>query len=74
MTYEKQQELILEQAALLPSEFGLSAFPGLRFRVSVKDSYVNDGRVILYTEVKRGDKWSSFAKGTATELRSEITL
>ena len=62
-----------------PAEFGLRAFPGERFRISPSLSYVSDGVVLLYTEIKdaayetnstRG--WTAFCKGTVQELNNNI--
>jgi len=74
MTDEAKQ-MVAEAAAGFPATFGLRAFPGDTFRVSLAHSYVNDsGQVQLYTEVRKGNEWLSFAKGTAHELRKEIVL
>lgn len=67
------QQKLAEAIASFPATFGLRAFPGDTFRVSTPSSYVNDsGEPTLYTEVKRGERWLSFAKGTPAELRREI--
>lgn len=65
---------IVNAAAEFPETFGLRAFPGEKFRVSISASYVSDGQVMLYTDVwsrARGE-WQSFAKGTPAELRAQI--
>lgn len=73
MSYLDQRTIILAARKPFPEKFGLRAFPGDTFRISERDSYVNDsGDVQLYTEVLRGDKWLSFAKGTPAELAKEV--
>jgi hypothetical protein len=77
MTYDEQKTAVAEAVQQFPGEFGLRAFPGDVFRVSPTNSYYSDHEhvVLLYTQVKRGDKWLDFAKGTIAELRRErITL
>jgi hypothetical protein len=67
------EKKLAEAVASFPATFGLRAFPGDVFRVGPHSSYVNDsGEPTLYTEVRRGDQWLSFAKGTPAELRCEI--
>ncbi len=74
MTYAQQQERMKLAAEEFPSEFGLRAFPGKRFSISLAASYVtDDGVIMLYTQVKTGDDWLAFAKGTPQELREELT-
>lgn len=76
MYISDEQRLILVRAeiAKLPATFGLRAYPGHVFRVSEHDSYINDfGVMMLYTEINDCGKWKSFAKGTAVELKAEIT-
>lgn len=67
------------QAAIdqFPAEFGLQAFPGKRFKIVREASYFSDfpapGTLYLYTYVQKADGgWSSFSKGTASELRGQI--
>ena len=60
------------EAAKFPATFGLRAFPGQVFRISLASSFVSEGQVILYTEVKRPDGWVSFCKGTTAELLRNI--
>jgi hypothetical protein len=64
---------ISEIIASFPATFGLRSRPGEVFRISKAYSYVNDdGIVMLYTEVKRGNDWLSYAKGTVEELEKQI--
>lgn len=59
-----------------PKEFGLRAYPGKRFHVSLSNSYFSDfpkpGTLYLYTEVLTSLGWESFCKGTVSELQSQI--
>ena len=74
MTYDEEQTAIGKAMAQLPDAFGLRGFPGKTFRVSRLASYVNgDAVVMLYTQIRDGDRWLDFAKGTASELRREVT-
>jgi hypothetical protein len=72
MTTQKVTDAI----AQFPATFGLRAFPGDVFKISPFHSYESDfpapGTVYLYTYVRRGDAWHSFAKGTPQELRAEV--
>ena len=72
--WNEQRAMVEEAARAFPATFGLRAFPGSTFRVSLSFSYVNDsGVVMLCTEIQKGEQWLSFAKGTASELRRELT-
>jgi hypothetical protein len=73
-SHDEQQKQIAEAIALFPATFQLRAFPNETFRISQRDSYVNDSdALMLYTERLCEDgKWKSFAKGTVGELRTEI--
>lgn len=70
--WERSKREIAEAAASFPAEFGLRAFAGDTFRISLRSSYVSQGKVMLYTERKTADGWQSFAKGTRAELMAEI--
>jgi hypothetical protein len=73
--YEQQKAMVMDAMKQFPAEFGLKAFPGEKFRVSLRTSYVNDsGVVMLYTERLVGDKWLDFAKGTVTELTANMVV
>ena len=65
-------EKIRAAIAKFPSTFGMRGFPGDVFRISPTSSYVSGGRVLLYTQRKDGNQWLDFAKGTESELRSEV--
>ena len=78
-------EKIKAEAAEFPETFQLPLWRGgrradgsidrttLTSRVSVKRSYVSEGRVVLYTEVLNEDGvWRSGTKGTAAELRMAV--
>lgn len=76
---QKQKEVFQRVKATFPDTFGLRGFPGELFRISEDSSYFGgkmcsceEGDLILYTERKRGEVWSDFAKGTAEELRGQI--
>jgi hypothetical protein len=75
IAYHAQAEIVDAAIARFPETFGLRAYPGEQFRISRASSYVNDSDVLqLYTERLCEDgKWHSFAKGTESELRNEVT-
>lgn len=74
--------------ARFPATFGLKAFSENTFRVSLRASYMSQGRVMIYTErnVSRegfvklygrepryaDELWIDFAKGTVSELLAQI--
>lgn len=69
------QKLIADQIQTFPTEFGLRAFPGDRFRISPRASYVNDAGIVqLYTQRLNTTliTWQDFAKGSPEELRREL--
>lgn len=75
-TYEKDQQMIADAVKLFPAEFGLSAWPGDRFKISRADSYVmtGSGTVMLYTAIKGADgMFRAFAKGGVSELLAAVT-
>ncbi len=82
MNWSEEQRAVAEAALKFPKEFGLRAFPGNKFCVSVSASYWDSGVYlgkppheagpILYTNVWKGDRWIPFAKGTPEELEKEI--
>lgn len=60
--------------AKFPKTFGLRAFPGDTFQISLRNSYIgNNDNIQLYTQIlgKNGE-WDDFAKGTEDELRREM--
>jgi hypothetical protein len=70
-----EREVVMEAASKFPPQFGMRAFPGKVFRISIVASYITEGRVMLYTAVKTGeDKWECFCKGTVMELELEARL
>jgi|HubBroStandDraft_6_1064221.scaffolds.fasta_scaffold90155_5 hypothetical protein len=77
-TWEQEKEMVTEAAKSFPATFGLRAFPGDTFRISLTSSYVSGETVYLYTEIRKGkagsggEKWLSFAKGTSRELKAEL--
>lgn len=73
MTYDEEQQAIKDAIGRFPPEFGLRSFPGDRFRISPSASFYSaTNGVTLYTQVRRGDLWRDFCKGTESELRREI--
>ena len=75
--YDEQQRLIQAAATLFPPAFALRAWPADTFRISVRDSYINDredgGEIILYAQILRPDgNWYAFAKGTVRELAGQV--
>lgn len=73
-SYERDKQRVAQAAAEFPSRFGLRAFPEDRFMILLKDSYVSEGEIMLYTGILQPDgTWKSFAKGTPEELRANIT-
>ncbi len=73
LTYDERQAAISAAASQFPTEFGLRGFPGSRFRVSPSKSHYAFGGVVLYTQIREGERWLDFAKGTPAELRREVT-
>ena len=77
MTIKEEQEYLGKLIDGLEAEhgkvFGLSAFPGRRFRISRTDSYLPNGfhgPVIIYTQKDCGEEgWLSFAKDTVQVFR-----
>lgn len=73
LSSEERAALIQAAAQQLPETFGLRAFTGDTFRVNLSSSYLTEtNRVMLYTDILKGDKWLSFAKGTLSELKEEL--
>jgi hypothetical protein len=73
MGTQEQKTQIAAARAEFPDTFALRAFPNDTFSISPSSSYVNDsGVVMLYTERLVDGKWLSFAKGSPSELRSQI--
>jgi hypothetical protein len=76
--FTEQRYRVEMAAAMFPQRFGLRAFPGETFRISLQCSYVNDaGDVQLYTErdttIEGACRWQQFCKGSIAELRSQLT-
>jgi len=62
-------ERIAQTIAKFPKTFGLRGFPGQRFSLSQRSSYVREGEVVLYTVTATGE---DFAKGSPAEIRAEV--
>jgi hypothetical protein len=75
MTLSSTQRTMVDAVAEnFPATFGLRGFRGDVFRINRSASYVNDAMVVLlYTDVWTRFGWSSFAKGTSVELRSQVS-
>jgi len=59
-------------AKLFQPTFGLRGYPGYTLRINEANSYMSDGRVVLYTDRLMPDgTWACFAKGTPEELLDE---
>jgi DNA repair protein RadC len=69
---ETPRQLIDRAADTFPDEFGMREFPGKRFRINRRNSYISDSGVTLYTETWNGDRWVDFAKGSPEELHREV--
>lgn len=72
---DEQRAKIAEVIATFPATFGLRAFPGEVFRLSLDASYFVDTtatKLHLYTQRKAGDQWLCFCKGEPDELRREV--
>lgn len=73
MTNKEMESMVRDAAGDFPDEFGLKAFPGKRFKILLGQSYVSEGKVLLYLGIKRAsNQWEAFCKGTPAELRKEI--
>jgi hypothetical protein len=86
--WSNDQAKVENAIAKFPATFRLKAFPGDLFRISCNASYVNDNNVVmLYTQrlvvderpahsmlgfQGHVDRWADFAKGTESELLSQI--
>lgn len=71
---KEAKDAVANAIARFPKEFGLRAWPGARFQLGTRESYVSRGIVLLYTQKKQQDgSFSDFCKGTEEELRREIT-
>ena len=71
--YQETRDAVKNAMGQFPSVFGLAGFPGEIFRISESHSYFNDSNVLmLYTERKSKGEWLSFAKGSVSELRSQV--
>jgi len=67
---DSRQQRIEDAVSAFPEVFGLRGFPGKKFTLSVRASYIaSDGTVMLYTLTEEG---LPFAKGTVAELTREV--
>jgi len=74
-----EQKKIDDAIARFPKTFGLSGYPDDVFRISRSASYFTGyggtGSLMLYTQRKNSKgEWNDFAKGTESELRSNLVL
>lgn len=71
--HPKKPDPIAEAIASFPETFGLSAYPGDRFKISRTASYISDSLGLqLYVQVERDGQWVDFSKGTPVELRAQV--
>lgn len=73
MTIAEKEAAKLRVIDSFPVEFGLRNYPNYKFRISETASYWSDEELMIYTQIQRDGKWLDFCKGTAYELRSQIT-
>jgi hypothetical protein len=65
---------IIVAASEFPRLFGLRSFPGDLFRISMESSFVDNGKIPLFTQRfdRRESEWEDFAKGSPVELEREV--
>jgi hypothetical protein len=84
----KDYELVESVIARFPKYFGLRGWPDRVFRIGVRESFVSDGVVKLYTQAlfatrelpvrdqqghePHGFTWLDFAKGTEDDLAGQL--
>lgn len=77
-SFPDQRAILATIIARFPETFGLRAFPGETFRLSLDASYFprlldrDESLALLYTQRLVGGQWLCFAKGTIAELSREI--
>ena len=67
-----ESDQVKEAASKFPNEFGLKAYFGDVFRVGLSQSFMSDGVVMLYTQIKTENGWLDFVKGTVEELLDAV--
>lgn len=73
MTVTEDQDLITEAMHEFPQFFKLRGWPGKRFIISLRSSYIrDDGVIMLYCQVEIDGRWVDHSKGTVEEYRREI--
>lgn len=72
LDWERNNNMVRDEASKFPETFGLRAFPGKVFQISRTASYVSEGRVYLYVYIQNSNGWESFCKGTPAELGAQI--
>lgn len=74
MEARAQEQAVQKAAFEFPAEFGLREFPGDRFKVLVRESYVNSaGFVVLYLGLKKTTGWMPFMKARPAQIAREVT-
>lgn len=63
---------MVDALAKFPNEFGLRPHHGNRFRVCPVMSYMSDGDPVIVIQIRRGEAWIDFSKGSVSELRSMV--
>ncbi len=71
-TFRGDQGLIEREAAKLPVQFELKAFPGDKFTINKSSSYVSDGKAVLYVGILRDGVYQDFSKGSLMEIAAQI--
>ncbi len=72
MNTNEKMQAIRKEIAKFPAEFSLRAFPGEKFKIVESQSYMEDGKILLYVYGFRNGEWLAFAKGTPEELQAQI--
>ncbi len=79
--YEDEQKMVIEAVAKFPAVFGLRAFPGKTYRVSLGNSFVSEGVVQIVVQTKttadeqqkfRLAEWADFGRDAADNVLAQI--
>ena len=83
ISMKDQEKMVKDAIAQFPAEFGLRGlgFEGETFRCNYHQSYVSEGEVIIYLDIKHAAddqtanvRWEQFCKSTVDELKSQIVV
>lgn len=72
LTFEQERTAIKNAIARFPKYFNLRGTSGT-FRISESSSYFSGSTMYLYTEIEDRGVWLSYAKGTESELKAEVS-